>query len=81
MISSAKRKGVEIDNEKLKNQIIEIAEKYNAQSDAFTTSGRGLDYGIIEPGKTREILGFLLDTFWETLNRSTKPNSFGIARL
>ena len=81
MISSAKRKGVEIDNEKLKKQIIEIAEKYNAQSDAFTTSGRGLDYGIIEPVKTREILGFLLDTFWETLNRSTKPNSFGIARL
>jgi geranyl-CoA carboxylase beta subunit len=81
MISSAKRKGVEIDNEKLKKQIIEIAEKYNAQSDAFTTSGRGLDYGIIEPVKTREILGFLLDTFWETLNRSTKSNSFGIARL
>ena len=81
MISSAKRKGVEIDKEKLKKQIIEIAEKYNAQSDAFTTSGRGLDYGIIEPVKTREILGFLLDTFWETSNRSTKSNSFGIARL
>ena len=81
MISSAKRKGTNIDETKLKSQLTEITEKYNSQSDAFVTSGRGLDYGLINPIDTRKILGFLLETFWESKYRATKPNSFGIARL
>ena len=70
-----------LDNEKLKSQLVEITEKYNSQSDAFTTSGRGLDYGLINPVETRKILGFLLETFWESKHRAMKPNSFGIARM
>ena len=81
MISSAKRKGTNIDETKLKSQLTEITEKYNSQSDAFVTSGRGLDYGLINPIDTRKILGFLLETFWESKHRATKPNSFGIARM
>ena len=81
MISSAERKGTNIDETKLKSQLIEITEKYNSQSDAFVTSGRGLDYGLINPIDTRKILGFLLETFWESKHRATKPNSFGIARM
>ena len=81
MIASAERKGKTVDNEKLKSQLIEITEKYNSQSDAFTTSGRGLDYGLINPAETRKILGFLLETFWESKHRAVKPNSFGIARM
>ena len=81
MISSAERKGTNIDKAKLKSQLTEITEKYNSQSDAFVTSGRGLDYGLINPMDTRKILGFLLETFWESKHRATKPNSFGIARM
>ena len=81
MISSAERKGTNIDKAKLKSQLIEITQKYNSQSDAFVTSGRGLDYGLISPIDTRKILGFLLETFWESKHRATKPNSFGIARM
>ena len=81
MISSADRKGTNIDEVKLKSQLTEITEKYNSQSDAFVTSGRGLDYGLINPIDTRKILGFLLETFWESKHRATKPNSFGIARM
>tara|TARA_B100001057_G_scaffold119632_1_gene118312 strand:- start:323 stop:1945 length:1623 start_codon:yes stop_codon:yes gene_type:complete len=81
MISSAERKGTSIDETKLKSQLTEITEKYNSQSDAFVTSGRGLDYGLINPIDTRKILGFLLETFWESKHRATKPNSFGIARM
>ena len=40
MISSAERKGKAVDIEKLKSQLVEITEKYNSQSDAFTTSGK-----------------------------------------
>ena len=81
MISSAERKGTNIDETKLKSQLTEITEKYNSQSDAFVTSGRGLDYGLINPMDTRKILGFLLETFWESKHRAIKPNSFGIARM
>ena len=81
MISSAERKGTNIDEVKLKSRLTEITEKYNSQSDAFVTSGRGLDYGLINPIDTRKILGFLLETFWESKHRATKPNSFGIARM
>ena len=81
MLSSAERKGTNIDEVKLKSQLTEITEKYNSQSDAFVTSGKGLDYGLINPIDTRKILGFLLETFWESKHRSTKPNSFGIARM
>ena len=81
MISSAERKGTNIDETKLKSKLTKITEKYNSQSDAFVTSGRGLDYGLINPIDTRKILGFLLETFWESKHRATKPNSFGIARM
>ena len=81
MIASAERKGKIVDNEKLESQLVEITEKYNSQSDAFTTSGKGLDYGLINPAETRKILGFLLDAFWESKHRAMKPNSFGIARM
>ena len=33
------------------------------------------------PKDTRKILGFLLETFWESKHRAMKPNSFGIARM
>ena len=81
MIASAERKGNTEDNEKLKSQLVEITEKYNSQSDAFTTSGRGLDYGLINPVDTRKILGECLNIISDGDKRELKPNTFGVARM
>jgi len=82
--ASAKRKGVEITKEmeeKMAAQKQAIIDHFEPQSDAFYTSGRMLDQGIIDPRDTRKILGFALETCWEAQNRTLRPNSFGVARI
>ena len=81
MINSARRRGKEIDTAALKVQKEAIIEHFDRQSDAFYTSGRLLDHGMIDPRDTRKALGFALQTCWESRNRTLRPNSFGIARL
>jgi len=81
MINSARRRGKEIDSAALKVQKEAIIEHFDRQSDAFYTSGRLLDHGMIDPRDTRKVLGFALQTCWESRNRTLRPNSFGIARL
>ncbi len=81
LINSARRRGKEIDSAALEAQKHAIIEHYDRQSDAFYTSGRLLDHGMIDPRDTRDVLGFALQTCWESRNRTLRPNSFGIARL
>ena len=81
MINSARRRGKEIDSAALEAQKHAIIEHYDRQSDAFYTSGRLLDHGMIDPRDTRKVLGFALQTCWESRNRTLRPNSFGISRL
>ena len=81
MINSARRRGKEIDTAALKVQKEAIIEHFDRQSDAFYTSGRLLDHGMIDPRDNRKVLGFALQTCWESRNRTLRPNSFGIARL
>ena len=81
MINSARRRGKEIDTAALEAQKQAIIEHYDRQSDAFYTSGRLLDHGMVDPRDTRKVLGFALQTCWESRNRTLRPNSFGIARL
>ena len=81
MINSARRRGKEIDTAALEAQKHAIIEHYDRQSDAFYTSGRLLDHGMIDPRDTRKVLGFALQTCWESRNRTLRPNSFGIERL
>ena len=81
MINSAQRRGKAIDTAALEAQKSTIIEHFDRQSDAFYTSGRLLDHGMIDPRDTRNVLGFTLQTCWESRNRTLRPNSFGIARL
>ena len=81
MINSAQRRGKEIDTAALEAQKSTIIEHFDRQSDAFYTSGRLLDHGMIDPRDTRNVLGFTLQTCWESRNRTLRPNSFGNARL
>ena len=54
---------------------------FDSQADAFYTSGRMLDQGIVDPRDTRKVIGFALETCWEARHRKVYPNSFGVARL
>jgi geranyl-CoA carboxylase beta subunit len=78
---SAKRRGQAVDEDKLAAQSRAIIGHFDRQSDAFYTSGRVLDQGIIDPRDTRKVLGFALETIWESKNRELRPNSFGVARM
>lgn len=78
---AAKRRGQEIDPAVIAAQEKQIVELFDRQSDAFYTSGRGLDHGIIDPRDTRKVLGFALETCREARARKLNPNSFGVARM
>ena len=73
--------GVEADEEALAKQEAYLANMFDSQSSAFYTSGHLMDDGMIDPRDTRQTLGFLLETVWETRHRTVRPNSFGVARM
>ena len=81
MLAGAKRKGIEVPPEMVAEQEAKIIAHFDRQSDAFYTSGRMLDDGIIDPRDTRKVLGFVLQTCWEARNRTTHPNTFGVGRM
>ncbi|WP_275041710.1 acyl-CoA carboxylase subunit beta [Leisingera sp. ANG-M1] len=78
---AAERKGREVDGAQLAAQGNRIAAHFDGQSDAFYTSGRGLDMGMIDPRETRKVIGFCLQTCLEARARQLSPNSFGVARI
>ncbi|KUJ76258.1 acetyl-CoA carboxylase carboxyltransferase subunit [Ruegeria marisrubri] len=79
--AGAKRKGEEIDEERLARQSAMIAAHFDRQAGAFYTSGRCLDHGVIDPRDTRRVLGFCLETCLEGRARKVKPSSYGVARF
>ena len=81
MLAGARRKGVEVDPQKIAAQEAKIIDHFDKQSSAFYTSGRMLDDGVIDPRDTRKVLGFVLQTCWESRNRQTYPNTFGVGRM
>jgi len=81
MTNAAKRKGVPLDQDKMAAQRQQIIAHFDGQSDAFYTSGRVLDHGMIDPRDTRRVIGFCLETCAESRARRLCPNTFGVARL
>lgn len=79
--NAAKRRGQPIEEERLAAQRQAIVSHFDRQSDAFYTSGRVLDQGVIDPRDTRRVLGFVLETIVESRHRTLQPNSFGVARI
>jgi geranyl-CoA carboxylase beta subunit len=79
--SAAKRRGAELDDAVLAKQRAAVVAHFDRQSDAFLTSGRCLDHGVIDPRDTRRVLGFALDTVREGRQRTVQPNSFGVGRM
>ena len=79
--SIANRRGREPDEAALQAQKDRLIQHFDSQADAFYTSGRLLDQGVIDPRDTRKVIGFALDTCREARNRALQPNSFGVARM
>ncbi len=77
----AARKGQEISEAQLDAQAEKIRAHFDAQEDAFHTSGLALDHGIIDPRDTRKVLAFCLETILEGRTRQLSPNSFAVARM
>ena len=75
------RKGVKADPVQAQQQFDKIVAMFEAQADAFVTSGMVLDDGIIDPRDTRAVLAFCLDTVADAAQRSTRPMQFGVARM
>jgi geranyl-CoA carboxylase beta subunit len=75
------RKGIAPDPAQSKVQFDKIVAMFEAQADAFHTSGLLLDDGVIDPRDTRAVLAFCLDTCVEAQARQLRPMQFGVARM
>jgi len=75
------RKGITPDPDKMQAQFEKIVALFEAQADAFYTSGLVLDDGVIDPRDTRSVLSFCLDTCLEAAARKPRAMTFGVARM
>ena len=75
------RKGLQPDAVQSQQQYEQIVAMFEAQADAFYTSGLLLDDGVIDPRDTRAVLAFCLDTIAEGAAREPRPMQFGVARM
>jgi len=76
----AKRRGVPVDEAQLRSLEQRIIHNFDRQSDAFYTSGRNLDDGVIDPRDTRRVLGLAFDICRQADARVLRPMQFGVAR-
>ncbi len=76
-----KRKGLEPDPVQSKAQFDKIVSMFEAQADAFYTSGLLLDDGVIDPRDTQAVLAFCLATIAEGQLKEARPMQFGVARM
>jgi geranyl-CoA carboxylase beta subunit len=75
------RKGIAPDAAQSQAQFEQIVGLFEAQADAFYTSGLLLDDGVIDPRDTRSVLAFCLDTIAEAQAKTPRPMQFGVARM
>ena len=75
------RKGIAVDAAESQKQFDQIVAMFEAQADAFYTSGLLLDDGVIDPRDTRAVLAFCLDTIADGAARDVRTMQFGVARM
>jgi geranyl-CoA carboxylase beta subunit len=75
------RKGIPVDAAQSQAQFDKIVAVFEAQADAFYTSGLLLDDGVIDPRDTRAVLAQCLDMCAEAEARQLRPMQFGVARM
>jgi len=75
------RKGIAIDAAQSQAQFDKIVALFEAQADAFYTSGLLLDDGVIDPRDTRAVLSQCLAMCADAAARQLRPMQFGVARM
>ncbi|MES2955334.1 MAG: carboxyl transferase domain-containing protein [Pseudomonadota bacterium] len=75
------RKGIAVDAAQSQAQFDKIVALFEAQADAFYTSGLLLDDGVIDPRDTRAVLAQCLAMCAEADVRQLRPMQFGVARM
>ena len=75
------RKGITPDPAASQAQFDKIVNVFDAQSDAFYTSGLLLDDGVIDPRDTRAVLAQCLAMCAEADGRQLRSMQFGVARM
>jgi len=75
------RKGIAVDAAQSQAQFDKIVAVFEAQADAFYTSGLLLDDGVIDPRDTRAVLAQCLAMCAEAETRQLRPMQFGVARM
>ncbi|WP_342120769.1 acyl-CoA carboxylase subunit beta [Pseudoduganella sp. OTU4001] len=80
MEGSMRRKGKEVDQEAIAAMRARVVQTFERQTDAFFTSGRLLDDGVIDPRDTRKVLACVLAVCDEARRRALHPVQFGVAR-
>jgi geranyl-CoA carboxylase beta subunit len=76
----AARNGEAVDEAALDRLTSQIIENFNGQMDAFHTSARVLDDGIIDPRDTREVLALVMAICRDADRREPNPVQFAVAR-
>jgi geranyl-CoA carboxylase beta subunit len=75
------RKGIAVDAAQSQVQFDKIVAVFEAQADAFYTSGLLLDDGVIDPRDTRAVLAQCLAMCAGADARQLRPMQFGVARM
>ena len=75
------RKGIVVDAAQSQAQFDKIVAMFEAQADAFYTSGLLLDDGVIDPRDTRAVLAQCLAMCADAAARQLRPMQFGVARM
>ncbi|MDM0011651.1 carboxyl transferase domain-containing protein [Variovorax sp. J22P168] len=78
--AAMKRKGGEVDREKLDEMERRIVERFDSQMSVFTTSARLLDDGVIDPRDTRTVLSKVLSICRDAELREPHRMQFSVAR-
>ncbi|MGD0187017.1 MAG: carboxyl transferase domain-containing protein [Roseiarcus sp.] len=78
--AAAARRGGTLDKDRRDKMKAEISAVFDAQSDAFATSARLLDDGVIDPRDTRAVLAETLAICREAERRAPQPMQFSVAR-
>ncbi|MBO9514318.1 MAG: acyl-CoA carboxylase subunit beta [Variovorax sp.] len=78
--AAMKRKGGEVDREKLREMERRIIERFDSQMSVFTTSARVLDDGVIDPRDTRAVLAEVLSICRDAERREPQKMQFSVAR-
>jgi Acetyl-CoA carboxylase, carboxyltransferase component (subunits alpha and beta) len=78
--AAMKRKGAEIDREKLAQMERRIVDRFDSQMSVFTTSAHLLDDGVIDPRDTRQVLSNVLSICRDADQREPQKMQFSVAR-